>query len=155
MNNNEFKKAIERVQTDTHSVVVALQLAQTTYGYITEDSVAIIADVFHVSRCTVYSTATFYHQFSFAPKGKYVISVCLGTACFVCGAQGILTSIEEELKIKAGEVTADGLFSIEHNTRCLGRCDAAPVVTINDEMLEKATADNVIKRLRELKGGNE
>ena len=151
MNNADFKKAVEKTERDTHSVVVALQLAQTTYGYITEDAVAIIADVFHMSRCTVYSTATFYHQFSFSPKGKNRIAVCLGTACFVCGAQEILDAIESELGIKAGEITKDGLFSIEHNTRCLGRCDAAPVVTINDELIAKATAADMVAQLKKLK----
>ena len=153
MNNKDFKKQVEKVKADTASIVVALQLAQTTYGCITEDAVAIIADVFGVSRCAVYSTATFYHQFSFTPKGKNVIAVCMGTACFVCGAQNILTTIEEELGIKAGGVTPDGLFSIEHNTRCLGRCDAAPVVTINDVMLEKVTPDSIITEIQRIKSG--
>jgi NADH:ubiquinone oxidoreductase subunit E len=147
----ELKKAIEKIKKETGSVVVALQYAQGAQGFISEDAVAVIADVFGQSRCAVYGTATFYHQFSFAPKGKNVVSVCMGTACFVCGAEAILKAVEGELGIKAGEVTKDRLFSIEHNTRCVGRCDAAPVVLVNDRMIEKATVKGVIDELKILK----
>lgn len=143
-----MKPDIQKIKKDTGSVVVALQYCQEKHGCITPEAVTIIADVFNKSRCEVYSTATFYHQFSFTPKGKNVIAVCMGTACFVCGAADILTKIENEFGIKAGHVTEDKMFSIEHNTRCVGRCDAAPVVMINDHMIEKATLNEVCKEIR-------
>jgi NADH:ubiquinone oxidoreductase subunit E len=131
---------------------VALQHAQERDGYITSDAVAKIADVFGKSRCEVYSIASFYHQFTFTKKGKNVISVCMGTACFVCGAEAILKKITDEFGIAPGEVTKDGLFSIEHNTRCLGRCDAAPVVVVNDTLIEKATVAGICDEIRKIAG---
>ena len=143
-----MKKDIEKIKKDTQSVVVALQHAQTADGYITPTAIAQIADVFGKSRCEVYSIATFYHQFTFAPKGRNVIAVCMGTACFVCGAGDILKKIEDEFGINAGEVTADGKYSIEHNTRCVGRCDLAPVVMINDTMLGNVKINEVCNDIK-------
>ena len=151
MEKQQFKKEVEHIKKTTGSVVVALQSAQSAYGCITPDAVKIIADVFEQSRCAIYSVATFYHQFSFTPKGKNVIAVCMGTACFVCGAENLLKAVEDELGIKAGEATKDGLFSIEHNTRCVGRCDLAPVVTFNEEMLGKITIDELINKIKDVK----
>jgi len=136
----------------TDSVVVALQEAQERDGYITPDAVAKIADTFGKSRCEVYSIASFYHQFTFAPRGKNVISVCMGTACFVCGAEAIMKKITDEFGIQPGQVTDDRLFSIEHNTRCLGRCDAAPVVVVNETMIEKAKPETVVDEIRRIAG---
>ena len=155
MKDVQFKKEIIKIKEKTGSVVVALQLCQESYGYITENAVAIIAEVFNQSRCAVYSVATFYHQFSFKPKGHNVIAVCMGTACFVLGAAELLKAIEEELDCKEGDMTSDGLFSIEHNTRCVGRCDIAPVVLINGRMIEKATIKGTIKQIRLIKKQHE
>jgi len=145
-----MKSEIIKIRDKTGSVVVALQHAQSVDGFITPEAIAIIADVFGKSRCEVYGVATFYHQFSFTKKGKNNIAVCMGTACFVCGAEAILKKIEDELGIKAGEVTADGLYGIEHNTRCVGKCDAAPVVMVNDHMIEKANISEVMNEIRKL-----
>ena len=145
-----MKKDIQKIRDKTNSVVVALQFFQERDGLVTPEAVGIIADVFDKSRCEVYSTATFYHQFSFAKKGRNVIAVCMGTACFVCGAEDIQRKIEEEFGIKAGEVTEDGKYSLEYNTRCVGRCDIAPVVVVNDVMIEKATINEVCSEIRKL-----
>ena len=145
-----MKKEIEKIKKETGSVVVALQHAQSVDGYITKEAVALIADVFGKSQCEIYSTATFYHQFTFEPKGRNVISVCMGTACFVCGAGEILKKVEDELGIKAGEVTKDGKYSIEHNVRCIGRCDAAPVVMVNDKIIEKANIAEVMNDIKRI-----
>jgi NADH-quinone oxidoreductase subunit E len=145
------EEEIRRIKDETGSIVVALQYAMGADGHISRDAVAIIADVFNVSRSEVYSTASFYNQFTFEKKGKNVISVCLGTACFVCGGGEILRAAEECLGIKEGEVTPDGLFSIERNTRCLGRCAGAPVVQINDVFYENATSAKILEVLDELK----
>jgi NADH:ubiquinone oxidoreductase subunit E len=147
----KFKSEIERIKKETGSVVVALQFCMDAEGYITKDAVEIISDVFGQSRCAVYSTATFYHQFSFTPKGKYVISVCMGTACFVCGAADLMKAIEEELGIKEGGVTEDQMFSIAANTRCVGDCAQAPIVLINDLVLNKTTIQGTLKEIRKIR----
>jgi len=145
-----MKSEIKKIKKETDSVVVALQHAQSVDGYITKEAIAIIADEFGKSQCEVYSIATFYHQFTFAPKGRNVISVCMGTACFVCGAEAILKKIEDEFGIKAGEVTKDGKYSIEHNVRCVGRCDIAPVVVVNEHMIGKANIGSICDEIRKI-----
>jgi NADH:ubiquinone oxidoreductase subunit E len=147
-----MRQSIERIKSETGSVVVALQHAMETDGYISASAVDIIAEVFNVSPSEVYSTATFYRQFSFAKKGKNVLSICMGTACFVCGAAEILHAAEKELDITEGEVTADGLFSIERNVRCLGRCAAAPVVCVNGVFFEHATPEKIVAEINKLRG---
>ena len=99
------------------SIIVALQKEMQKLGYISRDAVNQIAERFHVSPTHVYSVASFYQQFSFIPQGKNVIAVCTGTACFIAGAEKILTMLKEELGISEGEITPDGKFSIQKNTR--------------------------------------
>ena len=97
----------------------------------------------------IYGVVTFYSRFSLKPKGKYNISICLGTACFVKGSQKIMDRLQERLKIKPGETTEDGLFSIEE-TRCVGACGLAPVFTVNGEVYGKATVQKLDQVLDEL-----
>ena len=93
----------------------------------------------------IYGVITFYSRFTLEPKGKYNISVCLGTACFVKGSQALLDRLKERLKINEGQTTPDGKFSIDA-TRCVGACGLAPVFTINNEVYGKAT----VKKLDEV-----
>jgi NADH:ubiquinone oxidoreductase subunit E len=139
-----IKDLIKKIKADTGSIVAALQHANEVDGYISPDAISIIAGVFGVSESEVYSTASFYNQFSFEKKGVNKISVCLGTACFVCGGAEILRAVENRLHIKEGGVTADGKFSLEPNVRCLGRCADAPVVEINGKFYAKATAEQIL-----------
>lgn len=133
------------------SIITALQKAMQTSGYISRAAVEQIATEFHVSPTQVYSVASFYQQFSFTPQGKNTISVCMGTACFIAGAEAILTMLKQELGIGEGEITPDGQFSIQKNTRCLGRCAAAPVVMINDRIYEHATVAQIKEAIHELR----
>jgi len=142
------KKDFQKKVKAEMSVLTALQLAQEEHGYITEDAIAIIADHFKVSRSHVFGVATFYAQFTFAKRGKYNIQVCMGTACYVLGAGDILSAIEDDLGIKAGQVTEDGLFSIEHNTRCVGDCAVAPIVIVGEHWLTKTTARQTLAYLK-------
>ena len=101
-----------------------------------------IADGMGVPVEKVYGVSTFYAQFALSPKGEYNISVCLGTACYVKGAQSLLDKITEILGVGAGECSDDGRFSIEA-CRCIGACGLAPVLTVNDEVYGKLTADDI------------
>ncbi len=125
------------------SIIVALQAAQARDKYLTRDTINAVAKRFHVSPSEVYAIASFYHQFTFTPQGEHVIAVCMGTACFITGASAILQMIEQELGIKEGEITPDGKFSLTKNTRCLGRCAAAPLVQIDDTIYEHATVEQI------------
>lgn len=133
------------------SIIVALQKEMQKLGYISRDAVNQIAERFHVSPTHVYSVASFYQQFSFIPQGKNVIAVCTGTACFIAGAEKILTMLKEELGISEGEITPDGKFSIQKNTRCLGKCSAAPIVMINERVYENATVEQIKEAIHELR----
>lgn len=134
------------------ALMPVLQEAQGIYGYLPEEVQQIIADGLDISASEVYGVATFYSQFSLTPKGKYKISVCLGTACYVKGADKVLAKIEELLGIKTGECTPDGLFSIDA-CRCVGACGLAPVVMINDDVYGKLEAKDVEDMLNKYKGG--
>ena len=101
-----------------------------------------IAEGLNVSLADVYGVVSFYTQFYLNPKGKYKINVCLGTACYVKGAGDILDKISEILKIKNGECTSDGLFSLDA-CRCIGACGLAPVIMINEDVYGRLSADDV------------
>lgn len=124
------------------SLVQILQSAQGIYGYLPEKALEVIATELGVSSEQVYSVATFYSQFSFTPKGKYAISVCLGTACYVKGAGEIYDKIKAKLGLEDGGSTADGKFSIDA-CRCIGACGLAPVLSINDDVYGKVTPDQI------------
>ena len=119
-----------------------MQVAQDIYGYLPFEVQQMIADGMGVSLEKVYGVATFYAQFALSPKGKYAISVCLGTACYVKGSQEVLDEICAQLGLGPDECTADGKFSIEA-CRCIGACGLAPVMTINDDVYGKMTAAEV------------
>ena len=119
-----------------------MQQAQEIYGYLPIEVQTIIAKGLDISVEEVYGVSTFYSMFSLAPKGEYKISVCLGTACYVKGAQAVLDKICEIIGIGPDECTADGKFSIEA-CRCIGACGLSPVFTVNDEVYGRLTADDV------------
>ena len=123
-------------------LITILQKAQDIYGYLPEDVIYHVAERTGHSPAKVMGVATFYSQFSLNPKGKYRISVCLGTACYVKGASLILDKIKDTLKIDNGECTDDGKFSIDA-CRCVGACGLAPVMLVNDDVYGRLTPDQV------------
>ncbi|MBO5525637.1 MAG: NAD(P)H-dependent oxidoreductase subunit E [Clostridia bacterium] len=140
----ELKKVIEKHKNQPGGLMPTLQEAQGIYGYLPYEVQKMIAEGLGVPLSEVYGVATFYSQFSLTPKGEHRISVCLGTACYVKGADKILAAIEERLGIKTGECTPDGLFSIE-SCRCLGACGLAPVMTVDGEVYGKCTPESAVK----------
>jgi len=128
------------------AVMIILNKTQELIGYIPFEAQKIIAEHTGVSMAEIYGIVTFYSRFSLEPVGKYKISVCLGTACYVRGADKILESIEKELLIKAGETTHDGKFSIDA-ARCIGACGLAPVMTVNEDVYGKLAPDMIKKIL--------
>ncbi len=119
-----------------------MQQAQDIYGYLPIEVQKIISDEMQIPMEKIYGVATFYSQFALQPKGKYQISVCLGTACYVKGSGQIYEKLQETLQIKGGECTMDGKFSLEA-CRCVGACGLAPVMMINDEVYGRLTPDDV------------
>ncbi|MBQ0026100.1 MAG: NAD(P)H-dependent oxidoreductase subunit E, partial [Lachnospiraceae bacterium] len=119
-----------------------MQKAQEIYGYLPIEVQTMISDETGIPIEKIYGVATFYAQFTLEPKGKYQISVCLGTACYVKGSALVLEKIEETLGIKVGGCTPDGKFSLD-SCRCVGACGLAPVMMINDEVYGRLTPDQV------------
>lgn len=118
----------------------ALQKAQEIYGYLPVEVQQIIADVLDKPLAEIYGISTFYSQFSLSPKGKYQVNVCLGTACYVRGANKVFENLESLLGINGGESTEDGKFSLEA-CRCIGACGLAPVIMVNDDVYGRLTGD--------------
>ncbi len=124
------------------ALMPVLHEAQEIYGYLPAEVQTVIAEELNIPLAEVYGVATFYSQFSLAPKGKHKISVCLGTACYVKGSDKVLEAIEKELRISCGECTPDKKFSID-SCRCVGACGLAPVMTVDGEVYGRLTAKDV------------
>ncbi len=138
----ELLKVIADKKDDQGALMPVLQKAQDIYGYLPIEVQTMIAEEMNIPLEKVYGVVTFYSQFSLNPKGKYKISVCLGTACYVKGAGDIYDKLQEKLGIAGGECTPDGKFSLEA-CRCIGACGLAPVLTVNEEVFGRITADDV------------
>lgn len=138
----KLRAAIAKANGDKSQLMAVMQEAQEIYGYLPYEVQCIIAEGLDVPVEKVYGVATFYAQFALSPKGKYNISVCLGTACYVKGSDKILEKVCETLGISSDECTADGKFSITP-CRCIGACGLAPVMTINDDVYGRLTPDMV------------
>ncbi|MCI8383295.1 MAG: NAD(P)H-dependent oxidoreductase subunit E [Clostridia bacterium] len=147
---NEFiNQLFSEYQPIKDNLIQMLNEIQEHYGYVPMDVQKELSEFLSIPMAEIYGVVTFYSRFSLKPKGKYNISVCLGTACFVKGSQKIMDRLLERLEIKPGETTEDGLFSIEE-TRCVGACGLAPVFTVNGEVYGKATVQKLDQVLDEL-----
>ncbi len=132
---------------DRGSLIAILQDVQSVYGYLPEEALQDSADFLGMPLCSVYGVATFYNQFRLTPLGKNVIRVCRGTACHVKNSSNILTALETELGINAGETTRDKLFTLE-TVACIGACSIAPVININDEYYGRITTKEIPKIIK-------
>lgn len=145
----EIKEILEKYTIAKDNLISILNEVQVKYGYIPDIAQKQISEYLNIPMAEIYGVITFYSRFTLKPKGKYAISVCLGTACFVKGSEKLMSRLKERLGINDGETTKDGKFSID-NTRCLGACGIAPVFTVNGEVYGKATVkqlDEVLDKL--------
>ena len=133
---------IDKYRDDQGALIPVLHEVQDYFGYLPIEVQKVISDELHVPLAEIYGVVTFYARFSTQPKGKYAVSVCMGTACYVKGAGKILEKFENALGIKAGEVTDDGMFSLDA-CRCIGACGLAPVATVNGEVYGKLVQADV------------
>lgn len=138
----KLEETIRESAGDKSMLMHVMQQAQEIYGYLPFEVQQKIADGMGVPLEKVYGVATFYAQFALSPKGEFAISVCLGTACYVKGAQEILDELSAQLGIGPEECSADGRFSLTA-CRCIGACGLAPVMTVNDDVYGKITAADV------------
>ena len=135
-------RILESFDHDRSKLVPILQEVQDEYRYLPEEVMTFVATALDIPPARVYGVATFYSHFALEPKGKYVISVCMGTACYVKCAQAVLDKLASSLGVEPGETTKDGKFTLVA-TRCLGACGLAPVLTVDEDVHGRVTPDDV------------
>ena len=135
-------KVISDHKDEKGALMPILQKAQDIYGYLPIEVQTIISNELNVPLEKIYGIVTFYSQFSLNPKGKYNVSVCLGTACYVKGSGDLFDKLQSMLGVTDGGCTDDGKFSLE-SCRCIGACGLAPVLTINEDVYGKLTVDDL------------
>ena len=138
----ELLGVINELKDEKGALMPILQRAQDIYGYLPIEVQKIISNETGIPLEKIYGVTTFYSQFNLSPKGRYRISVCLGTACYVKGSGDIYNKLMEKLGIVGGECTSDGKFSLDA-CRCVGACGLAPVMMINDEVYGRLTVDDI------------
>jgi bidirectional [NiFe] hydrogenase diaphorase subunit len=129
-----------------------LHAAHELYGYFDKVLLEYVSERLNLPPSHVYGVASFYNLFKFRRPGEHIISACMGTACYVKGAEEIISAIEKEFNLKRGGSTPDGKLSL-FITRCIGACAMAPNVTIDNEVIGKATKEAVLERVRKVLGG--
>ena len=138
--------------TESRFLIPIIQDVQAEYRYLPPELLTYIAGKLHITEAKAYSVATFYENFSFDKKGKYVIKVCDGTACHVRKSTGILERLNNELGLTDGKHTTDDMMFTVETVSCLGACGLAPVLTVNDEVHASMTPDKVTELIKELRG---
>jgi NADH:ubiquinone oxidoreductase subunit E len=144
-NKDKFDKLAEFIESrknDKGSLMPVMQAAQEIFGCLPLEVQNFIAESLNVPLTEVYGVSTFYSQFTLEGNGEHVVSVCMGTACYVKGAEKVLERLAIELKVQPGKTTPDGKFTLLQ-TRCLGCCGLAPVMTVDDEVFGRLAADDV------------
>lgn len=134
-------------------LIPALQMAQTIFGYLPEAVIRRIADGFGKTVSEVSGVVTFYSFFTLNPRGKYLVRVCLGTACYVRGGKDVLDAFKKKLEIDVGETTTDRMFSLEVG-RCFGACGMAPVVMVNDTVYQRVKPARVGELVNQIVSGS-
>ena len=129
----EYMKGCREEEHPDSCLIAILHKAQGLYGYLDRETMDLISSEMNIPTAHIWGVATFYHYFNLAPVGKHIISVCMGTACYVRGAKAVLDTLKEELGIGVGETTEDMQFTLQE-ARCLGACGLAPVMMIDDKI---------------------
>ena len=152
MASEDISTIVEKVGSSKGGLISILEEIQAKYSYLPEDALRAVAEETGRSLVDIYGVATFYRAFSLKPRGKHLISVCLGTACHVRGGPGIIEEMERQLEIQAGETTPDNEFTLE-TVNCVGACALGPVVIIDGHYFSKVKSSKVKKILRSARAG--
>ena len=144
----QIKEICSRYKDEPSPLMLVLTDVQKEYGYLPLEVQEVISEELNIPVADIYGVVTFYSFFSLQPKGKYVIGVCIGTACYVKGGANVLDKFSELLKIKVGETSSDGLFTLD-GLRCIGACGIAPALTINGKVYPKVKVTDVESIIKE------
>ncbi len=150
---NEYRKLIENYEGKAEHLLAIMQDVQKQYNYLPRLAIQLISDYVGTPVSRVYAMASFYKAFSLVPKGRYVFRVCDGTACHIKNSETLLDRLYQQLGIKAGETTADGMYSVE-TVNCLGACALAPVMVVNGKVHGKVSPGEVERIVKEYGGQN-
>ena len=145
---NQIKEICARYKDEPSPLMLVLTDVQKEYGYLPLEVQEVISAELNIPVADIYGVVTFYSFFSLQPKGKYVIGVCIGTACYVKGGANVLDKFSELLKIKVGQTSSDGLFTLD-GLRCIGACGIAPALTINGKVYPKVKVTDVEAIIKE------
>ncbi|MBR3265370.1 MAG: NAD(P)H-dependent oxidoreductase subunit E [Erysipelotrichaceae bacterium] len=148
----QITEICDRYKDEETPLMMILSDIQKEYGYIPLEVQELVSEKTGISVAEIYGVVTFYSFFSLKPKGKYVVGCCLGTACYVKGAQQVIDKFSELLGIKAGETSEDGLFTLDA-LRCIGACGIAPAVQINGTVYPKMSVDQVAPLISKYRDG--
>lgn len=148
----DLDQVIQRYSKEPGQLIRILQKAQDLFGYLPEEVQSYIAEKTETPVSEVNGVVTFYSLFSTEPKGKNMLNVCMGTACYVKGAQEVMDAIKDQLKIDAGETTPDKLFTVK-STRCIGACGLAPILVANEDVHGKISAGDIVKIIQKYREG--
>lgn len=148
-NYEELLTFIDSIEDKRGALIAVLHRAQHIYGYLSDDVIFYIAEKLKVPSSKVFGVISFYSYFTTKKRGKYIVNVCLGTACFVKGADAIMKEFEKGLKIKSGETSEDMKYTLA-GLRCIGACGLAPVVMINDKVYGRVTTKEVAEIIKKM-----
>ena len=147
INWDKIQDIIEHYNSNPENLLMIMQDITNLYNYVPPEVIPFLKKKLNVKESLIYSVATFYKTISLEPRGKHIIHVCTGTACHILGAVKIMDAYKEELNIKEGQTTEDGLFSLE-GVRCIGCCASGPVITVDKEIhggLDRSKALNILE----------
>jgi NADH:ubiquinone oxidoreductase subunit E len=145
MSENALEKILENRQSQPQQLIEVLQDVQETFGYISEEAMTTVSKELGVPLIEVYRVANYYKAFSLAPRGRHVITVCMGTACHVRGSPRMLDEVRGQIGIEPGQTTPDGMFTLER-VNCLGACALGPVVVL-DGIYHRNMTPNKLRKL--------
>ncbi len=129
------------------ALIPVLQATQSLFGYIPREAILKISEILNEPLSKIFGVITFYSFFSLKPRGKYLIRVCMGTACYVQGANEVLTVLKQQLEVEIGETTADKLFTLDIG-RCFGACGLAPIIMVNDDVHQWVKSKDIAKIIK-------
>ena len=141
-------RTMKQYKYEKDSLLEVLNTAQEVFGYLSRDLLIYISNQLNLPTSQVYGVATFYHSFTFEPRGEHNCIICKGTACHVKGADLLIQALSEEFEVNAGETTPDGLFSLSI-ARCLGSCGLAPIMVLDGQVYGKETPEAANRRVLE------